>query len=409
MDERAIVDGIQVGQTEETDERIKVLVVDDTVTIRRLVSNALDAEDDIVVVGTASNGRSALSKIEQLKPDVVTLDVEMPDMDGLQTLAALRDARKSVPVIMFSTLTARGARATIEALALGAADYITKPSSGNITESMNLIREDLVPKVRSLAKRKPGTRPPSRLVPSAPAEYQDRPETKPPSIYELKKRPIQLRRAPIVARPVEIVAIGVSTGGPNALSVMLPLLPKSIEVPIVIVQHMPPMFTALLAERLSNHCQIPVTEVDSPRQLHGGMMYVAPGGRHMVVERRGQDRWLTLNDDPPENSCRPAVDVLFRSVAQEFGPGVLGVILTGMGHDGLVGSESICHAGGRVIVQDEATSVVWGMPGSVASAGFAEAILPIEVLADEIIKRSAYRSPHRAAPVKTQTNSSLVE
>ncbi|NNN11951.1 MAG: chemotaxis response regulator protein-glutamate methylesterase [Acidimicrobiaceae bacterium] len=402
MEQRSDVDGVPSNQPEEIDDRIRVLVVDDTVTIRRLVSNALDAEKDIVVVGTASNGRSALSKIEQLKPDVVTLDVEMPDMDGLQTLAALRDAGKSVPVIMFSTLTARGARATIEALALGAADYTTKPSSGNITESMMSISEDLVPKVRSLARRKPGTRPPRRFVPVAPTDDQDKVEAKPTSIFELRKRPIQLRRAPIVTNPVDIVAIGVSTGGPNALSVMLPLLPKSIEVPIVIVQHMPPMFTSLLAERLSPHCNIPVTEVDTPRPLTGGMIYLAPGGRHMVVERRGLTKWLNLNDDPPENSCRPAVDVLFRSVAQEFGPGVLGVILTGMGHDGLVGCESISHAGGRVIVQDEATSVVWGMPGSVASAGFAEAILPIEEIADEVAKRCAFRSPHRTARDKSQ-------
>ncbi len=404
MEQRADVDNQPSSQAEEPDDKIKVLVVDDNVTIRRLVSNALDVEDDIVVVGTASNGRSALSKIEQLKPDVVTLDVEMPDMDGLQTLAALRDARKLVPVIMFSTLTVRGARATIEALALGAADYMTKPSSGNIAESMNLIREDLVPKVRSLAKRKIGSRPPRRFVPVAPSGEADRPEVRPPSIYELKKRPVQLRRAPIVAKPVDIIAIGVSTGGPNALSVMLPSLPKSIEVPIVIVQHMPPMFTSLLAERLSAHCNIPVVEVDSPRPLLGGMMYVAPGGRHMVVERRGDARWLSLNDDAPENSCRPAVDVLFRTVAQEYGPGVLGVILTGMGHDGLVGCESICEAGGRVIVQDEATSVVWGMPGSVASAGFAEAILPIEDIADEITKRSAYRSPHRSSRSKPESD-----
>jgi two-component system chemotaxis response regulator CheB len=184
---------------------------------------------------------------------------------------------------------------------------------------------------------------------------------------------------------------------------MLPQLPKSVEVPIVIVQHMPPMFTSLLAERLSTHCNIPVVEVDTPRPLLGGMMYVAPGGRHMVVERRGQDKWLSLNDDPPENSCRPAVDVLFRSVAQEYGAGVLGVILTGMGHDGMVGCESICQAGGRVIVQDEATSVVWGMPGSVASGGFAEAILPIEEIADEITKRSAYRSPHRSFQSKVES------
>lgn len=404
MEQRAVVDGEPSSQAEELDGRIKVLVVDDNVTIRRLVSNALDVEDDIVVVGTASNGRSALSKIEQLKPDVVTLDVEMPDMDGLQTLAALRDARRSVPVIMFSTLTARGARATIEALALGAADYATKPSSGNITESMNLIREDLVPKVRALAKRKAGTRPPRRFVPPVPSGEPDKSEVKQPSIYELKKRPVQLRRAPIVAKQVDVIAIGVSTGGPNALSVMLPSLPKSIEVPIVIVQHMPPVFTALLAERLSSHCNIPVVEVDSPRPLLGGMMYVAPGGRHMVVERRGQTRWLSLNDDAPENSCRPAVDVLFRSVAQEFGAGTLGIILTGMGHDGLVGCESICQAGGRVIVQDEATSVVWGMPGSVASGGFAEAILPIEEIADEITKRSAYRSPHRLPRDKVESD-----
>jgi two-component system chemotaxis response regulator CheB len=194
-----------------------------------------------------------------------------------------------------------------------------------------------------------------------------------------------------VSTKVDVVAIGVSTGGPNALTALMPGLPASFEVPIVIVQHMPPMFTALLADRLASRCALRVVEAAVAQPLEPRTVYLAPGGQHMIVERHGAKPWLALNDDPPENSCRPAVDVLFRSVAREFGAHTLGVVLTGMGRDGLLGSEAICAAGGRVIVQDEATSVVWGMPGVIAEAELAEAALPLDQIAGEIVRRTGHR------------------
>jgi two-component system, chemotaxis family, protein-glutamate methylesterase/glutaminase len=372
-------------------EPIRVLVVDDALTIRRLVTNILDAEADIDVVGTAANGRIAMTKIEQLAPDVVTLDVEMPEMDGLATLRALREAKVVVPVIMFSTLTERGASTTLDALSLGAADYVTKPTNtGNLAGSMDQVREQLIPKVRALAAKRRDRSSPARTLGRALPSTIGVP-TAPPAPTTTPGGPFRLRPAPAVSTKVDVVAIGVSTGGPNALTALMPGLPASFEVPIVIVQHMPPMFTALLADRLASRCALRVVEAAAAQPLEPGTVYLAPGGQHMTVERHGAKAWLALNDDPPENSCRPAVDVLFRSVAREFGAHTLGVVLTGMGRDGLLGSEVICAAGGRVIVQDEATSVVWGMPGVVAEAELAEAALPLDQIAGEIVRRTGHR------------------
>ncbi|MBM4246978.1 MAG: chemotaxis response regulator protein-glutamate methylesterase [Deltaproteobacteria bacterium] len=360
--------------------KIRVLVVDDAVVIRRLLGDCLAGDAEIEVVGAAANGRIALAKIPQVNPDVVTLDVEMPEMNGLETLIEIRKTHPRLPVIMFSTLTERGAAATLDALSAGANDYVTKPSNcGSVTVAMQRVRDDLVPKIRQLTGR--------AIAADAPAGA--RRDGAGSSLAKVAPV-VPLQRRPAVPRgtaPIAVAAIGVSTGGPNALAELVPQLPGDLPVPVVIVQHMPPLFTRLLAERLDERSGLHVREGAAGDVLVPGRVYLAPGGHHMTVVRNGPRVQLALNDDPPENSCRPAVDVLFRSVVATYGAGTLGVILTGMGQDGLRGCELVRDAGGQVLAQDEATSVVWGMPGFVARAGLAERILPLKSIATEITNR----------------------
>jgi two-component system chemotaxis response regulator CheB len=351
--------------------KIRVLVVDDSVVIRRLVTDVLTSDPDIEVVGVAANGRIALDKITQVNPDIVTLDVEMPEMDGLQALAALRKTHPRLPVIMFSTLTERGGATTLDALSLGASDYVTKPANvGSATAGMARVREDLIPKIKSLCG---WTLPLHAKVPAARS-------------LAVKRQPIA-PNASLINRRVEIVAIGTSTGGPNALAELIPHIPGDFPVPIVIVQHMPPIFTRLLAERLNAYSGLTVREGLAGQELKPGDVWIAPGNYHMVLEKTVAGSRIALNQEPPENSCRPAVDVLFRSVVKIFGAGTLAVVLTGMGHDGLRGCEAIREAGGQILVQDEVSSVVWGMPGFVARNGLADEILPLEPIAGQIISR----------------------
>ena len=344
--------------------KLRILVVDDAVVFRRLVSEELSRDPGLEVVGTAANGRIALAKLTQLSPDLIVLDVAMPEMDGLEALEEIRKTHPRLPVIMFSSLTERGAEATLDALALGATDYFTKPAdAGGLEGSLRVIREELVPRIKALCAP-----PPSK---AAPAAADRRPPSRPSSATE----------------PVRVLAIGASTGGPNALAEIFRSLPADFPVPILIVQHMPPMFTRLLAERLSAQSPIRVQEASSGCLLKPGEAWIAPGDHHMIVVRDGLQHRLRIHQDPPENSCRPAVDVLLRSVAQVFGAGSLTVILTGMGRDGLRGCESLREAGGQVLAQDEATSVVWGMPGYVAQAGLADRVLPLSMIAGAIVER----------------------
>jgi two-component system chemotaxis response regulator CheB len=339
--------------------------VDDSVVIRRLLSDTLSGDRALEVVGTAGDGHIALAKIPLLKPDLITLDVEMPVMDGLETLAALRKLYSKLPVIMFSTLTERGAAATLDALSLGASDYATKPShAGSSAVAIERVRAELIPKIKALCGVALG-------VASSP-----RPRPRPAVKVRGHSNP-----------RIEIVAIGTSTGGPNALAEILPRIPNDFPVPIVVVQHMPPIFTRLLAERLASRSAIPVEEGRSGAILAPGHAWIAPGDFHMTVRRGGVERRLDLNQKPPENSCRPAVDVLFRSVALAYGANVLGVVMTGMGADGVLGAQDIRDAGGDVIIQDEASSVVWGMPGLVHASGLADAAYPLDDLATEITWR----------------------
>lgn len=343
--------------------RIRVLIVDDSVVVRSRISKLLSSDPELEVVGVAATGSIALSKIPQLNPDVVILDVEMPDMDGLETLAAIRKSYPILPVIMFSTFTRAGASATLEALSLGATDYATKPSNlGSVDAANKHIWEDLVPKIKFFGSGS------TKLVP--------------PVTPDLIATPTRS-----LAQRVDVIAIGVSTGGPYALAAMLPQLPADLPVPILIVQHMPPMFTKLLAERLASISQIQVDEAISGTVLKPGQVWIAPGDFHIIVKRSGKDVQIITHQAPPENSCRPSVDVLFRSVAEVYQSGAIAVVLTGMGQDGLRGCECIRSVGGQILAQDKASSVVWGMPGFVANSGLADQVVPLNQMVDVIIRR----------------------
>ncbi len=347
---------------------IRILIVDDSAVIRKVLGEGLAPDASLEVVGTAANGKIALSKIPQVNPDIITLDVEMPILNGLETLAEIRKTYPKLPVIMFSTLTERGASTTLDALSLGASDYVTKPSNtGSLDVTLSQIRAQLIPKIKALCalRSAPSTLP----LPSA-----------------ANIRPTMANPGCEIAR-VDILAIGTSTGGPNALAELLPSIPRDFPVPVVIVQHMPPLFTRLLAGRLNARATLIVREGVAGETLNPGEAWIAPGDYHMTVERQGTAIKLATNQAPPENSCRPAVDPMFRSVAKTFGRNVLAVVLTGMGSDGVIGAQHIRERGGQVIVQDEASSVVWGMPGQVAQAGHANAIYPLNQMGNEIVRR----------------------
>lgn len=343
----------------------RVLVVDDSVVSRRMLSDAIAASPDLEVAAIAANGKIALSKLEQVHPDLVVLDVEMPELDGLATLRELRPRHPKLPVIMYSSLTTRGAQTTLDALTLGANDYAPKPDSGDPRPAQKQIEEDLLPKIRALLGIRPRLATADLIPPPTPL--------------------ISTVTAP------ELVVIGASTGGPNALAELLPQLPAQFPVPVLIVQHMPPVFTGLLAERLAARTRLPVSEVTAPGPALPGRIYVAPGDRHLEVSRGKHGPQLLLSDGPPENSCRPAVDVLFRSAAAEYGAAVLAVVLTGMGRDGLLGARELHRRGAKILVQDEASSIVWGMPGYIAEAGLAESQRDPTELGQEITTRVALR------------------
>ena len=343
--------------------KIRVLVVDDSVIMRRMISRIFDADDLIEVVGTACDGLDALVKIQQLKPHVVTLDVEMPQLDGMQTLREITEHHPSVRVIMLSSLTEQGAQITIGALMHGASDYVTKPAQA-IGPGFDRLASELLFKVRQFFGRTP---------PAA---------------------PIRVANAPAPASssaPLELCAIGVSTGGPSALLEILPTLPASFPLPVVIVQHMPAMFTQLLAERLDGACSIEVVEAKEGMSLRPGRAILAPGGFHMRVVRAARGYVVKLDEGPKENSCRPAVDVLFRSIADNFNGRSIAVILTGMGQDGLIGSRALKERGATIFAQDQASSVVWGMPGAIVAANLADRVLPLNRIIPEIVQKAGNR------------------
>ncbi|MEP0919460.1 chemotaxis response regulator protein-glutamate methylesterase [Leptolyngbya sp. DQ-M1] len=356
----------------EVMQPIRVLIVDDAVMVRSRLSKILAAEPQIEVVGVASSGRIALARLSQLNPDVIILDIEMPDLDGLQTLAQIRQLNPRLPVIMFSAMTTIGAIATLDALSLGASDYATKPSQmDNVDHLTDYLRATLIPKIKALSQK---------ITQNRSAPISDISPKATPTTAAFSSS--QLHRS-----SAEIVAIGVSTGGPNALAALLSELPADFPVPIVIVQHMPPMFTKLLAERLSTKCALPVWEATLGAKLRPGTVWIAPGDYHLRVKDTDSTVQLVIDQSPARNFCRPSADVLLESVAEVYGDRALGVILTGMGQDGLRGCQKIHDRNGQILAQDEASSVVWGMPGFVVNAGLADAVLPLDQIMPEILRR----------------------
>jgi two-component system, chemotaxis family, protein-glutamate methylesterase/glutaminase len=361
----------------------RVLIVDDSVVIRRSLAGELSDSLGLEIVGSAPSGRIALMKIRLLQPDVVILDVEMPEMDGVETLTAIRKASPGIAVIMLSVSSEEGAAATLEALSRGAKDYLVKPEVAAILEGgLQKFSSELAARIDAI-----GTAPVEQTAVSAsPAEATSGPNT------------IDGRATRSPGR-VDAVAIGVSTGGPNALMELLSGFPADFPVPILIVQHMPPVFTKLLAGRLAKTCKIRVAEGSSHQTIGQGSVWIAPGDFHMSVERKGETVRIRTEQGRPENSCRPAVDVLFRSVAKVYGPHALGVVMTGMGEDGFRGCQQIRAAGGYVLVQDEASSVVWGMPSAVVRAGIADQIVSLRDLPEEISSRVWSHRPRKSVLV----------
>jgi two-component system chemotaxis response regulator CheB len=382
-------------------DKVRVLIVDDSAVMRKIIASALQKDPAIEVVGFAANGLQAIEAIKTYSPDVMTLDIEMPEMDGLTALREIRKTNKYLPIIMFSTLTHNGAQAAVMALTAGASDYVGKPatSAGSVDGAFKVLETELIPKIIGLAKRVKSRRARELNAPdgSSPGLGLTPIPRETTLVRSLKSTPAEtsLPQSVIPVKPVQAICIGVSTGGPMALMQIFSQITTPLSVPVFIVQHMPPTFTALLAARLSAAGVMTIKEAEEGEIAIAGAGYIAPGGFHMTLEKSGTKTIIHLNTEPPENSCRPAVDVLFRSAVEVYGGGLLAVMLTGMGYDGLKGCQIIATKGGQIIAQDEATSVVWGMPGAVAQAGLAHAVLPIEKMAEEIVFRSRKMTPTR--------------
>ena len=367
------VDAVKSGEVPD-DGPFRVMVVDDSAVIRGMISRWIDADPALTVVGSASNGQMAVQQLERLDPEIVVLDIEMPGMDGISALPKILSALPDVKVIMASTLTLRNADISMKALAAGAADYIPKPTSTRQMQGANDFQRDLLAKLKALGNAR-RNHPGARRRPSKPGRAV--------SIAKPRERLALYNKGPIVLRPrskqpPRILAIGSSTGGPQALFRLFGFVRDRIRLPILITQHMPATFTTILAEHLRRIAGAPCREAIDGEPVVGGTIYVAPGDWHMTVEADGSQKVIRLNQNPSENFCRPSVDPMLRSVAKAYGAHVLGLILTGMGHDGLNGGRVVVDAGGTVLAQDEATSVVWGMPGAVATGGLCSAVLPID-------------------------------
>ncbi|WP_028317995.1 protein-glutamate methylesterase/protein-glutamine glutaminase [Desulfobulbus elongatus] len=371
-------------------KNIRVLVVDDTIVYRKAVSDILAEMPGVEVVGVAHNGKIAVSKIQSLKPDLLTLDIEMPEMNGIEVLHYLQQHAPQVSAIMVSTLTSEGGDMTMRALELGAYDFILKPSATNINESKQHLRTLLTPLIKAfqtgrtaIGSMQAGGRTTAPRRPPAAARSQTggtpaAGKTATPPLVPLARR----------QGKSEIVTIGISTGGPNALARMMPMLPGDLGVPIVIVQHMPPVFTKSLANSLNGKCALTVKEAQDGEALHANVAYIAPGGKQMklVASTDGTNRLIKITGDPPENSCRPSADYLFRSVADYYVGRTTAVIMTGMGSDGTKGLQILKQKGALIIGQDEETCVVYGMPKAPAELGLTDVVAPLDRIAAEIVK-----------------------
>jgi two-component system chemotaxis response regulator CheB len=359
------------------------MVVDDSVVIRGLICRWIEAEPDMMVAGSLRTGLDAVNQVERVDPDVAILDIEMPDLDGISALPLLLAKRRDLVIIMASTLTRRNAEVSLKALSLGAADYIPKPESTREMAGAETFRQDLMRKIRQLGAKR---RRPMKLVASPTLVPKiDRAATAPSPAAGAVASGI-VKRALSAVAPRALV-IGSSTGGPQALMTLIAGLGPVIDrYPVLITQHMPPTFTTILAEHLARASNRPAGEGVHGETVKAGQVYLAPGGRHMRVARQGSDVVIELDDGPPVNFCKPAVDPLFQSAVHVWQGGVMAVVLTGMGSDGMRGGRDVVAAGGNVIAQDEATSVVWGMPGAAAQAGICAAVLPLAQLAPKLVR-----------------------
>jgi two-component system chemotaxis response regulator CheB len=364
-------------------EPLRVMVVDDSVVIRGLISRWIEAEPDMVVAASLRTGLDAVNQIERVNPDVAVLDIEMPELDGISALPLLLAKKRNLIIIMASTLTRRNAEISFKALSLGASDYIPKPESTREAGAADTFHHDLIQKIRSLGAKVRRAVPVSSSPPLAPALGRSRePLLRPAPVAQ----PQLMRRAFSTQAP-RVLLIGSSTGGPQALMTLVTELGPVIDrFPVLITQHMPPTFTTILAEHLARSSHRPAHEAVDGEIVKAGRIYLAPGGRHMRVVRHGVDAAIVLDDGPPVNFCKPAVDPLFASAIDVWQGGILAVVLTGMGSDGMRGGKEIVAAGGSVIAQDEASSVVWGMPGAAANAGICSAILPLNQIAAKLVR-----------------------
>ena len=364
---------------------IRVLVVDDAVAVRRLMTMLFQSEPDLELAGIAQDGLVALEKIGLLKPDIISLDLAMPNMDGLTMLREMRQRGIDVPVIMFSTLTHHGAKETIEGLALGAADYVTKPTHyDNPMDALEAVRAELVPRIKAIVRAA------QRTPDAAPAG----PATKGAAAAK-GSAAAGAAAAGQRSGKVEAIVIGSSTGGPNALAEVISRLPGNLRVPVLVAQHMPPVYTTYLAQRLDSLSALTVREAVDGEPAQAGTVYIAPGDHHLTLRPNAAGATIALTQSAPVNHCRPSVDVLFSSAAATWGKQCLAIVLTGMGHDGRDGAVELHGLGAQILVQDEATSVVWGMPGAVHDAGVADEVLPVDKIAAAAVRLTAVGSGFR--------------
>jgi two-component system, chemotaxis family, protein-glutamate methylesterase/glutaminase len=362
--------------------RIRVMLVDDAVVVRGLFAHWVESEPDLDVVATLRTGREAVNQLERVDPDVVVLDVDMPELDGIAALPLLLEKKPDLVVIMASTLTRRNAEISLKALSLGAADYIPKPGSNREVSASTAFRRDLIEKIRQLGLRGKRLRSvPPRMAP----ETKAAPSIVPQVGEEAAPPVLTLRQMPVT--PPRVLLIGASTGGPQALNTLILDIGSVLQrAPVLITQHMPPTFTAVLAEHLARVGKCPVHEAVDGEEINAGVVYLAPGGKHMKITRRDGTAVIAIDDGPMVNFCKPAVDPMFASAAEVWGSKALALVLTGMGADGLAGARTLVAAGGHVLAQDEATSVVWGMPGQVTNAGLCSAVLPLPEIAGRLTR-----------------------
>ncbi|KWV43899.1 chemotaxis response regulator protein-glutamate methylesterase [Bradyrhizobium macuxiense] len=368
-------------------DKVRVMVVDDSVVIRGMISRWIGAEPDMEVVASLRTGLDAVNQLERINPDVAVLDIEMPDLDGISALPQLLAKKRDLVIIMASTLTRRNAEISLKALSLGASDYIPKPESTREATAAETFRHDLIQKIRHLGAKARRSAIHTTANPTLAPGHDRQRAVAAGTAPAPAAAPVQFVRRPLGLLPPKVLLIGSSTGGPQALMTLVAEIGPVIDrFPVLITQHMPPTFTTILAEHLARTSKRPAHEAVDGEVVKAGQIHLAPGGRHMRVARHGIDAVITLDDGPPVNFCKPAVDPMFTSAIEVWQGSIMSVILTGMGSDGMRGGKEIVAAGGSVIAQDEASSVVWGMPGAAANAGICAAVLPLNQIAPKLVR-----------------------